>query len=68
MIGLVDSCCEFFPIMDIVLSLGDALGIPAGKTPLNAPIHQDNTGAFVLKQTLSPQHTPFSKYYAISTV
>ena len=31
-------------------------------------IHEDNAGALVLAQTIPPQFTPRSKYYAIKTV
>jgi hypothetical protein len=31
-------------------------------------VHEDNSGALVLADTLSPQFTPCGKYYAIKTI
>ena len=31
-------------------------------------VHEDNAGALVLAETIPPQFTPRSKYYAIKTV
>ena len=66
--ALAHSCRELFPVMDMVKSLGPALGIPAGETTMKVSIHEDNAGALVLAQTLPPQFTPRSKWYAIKTV
>ena len=54
--------------MDMVGSLGPALGILAGETTMKVSIHEDNAGALIFAQTLLPQHTPRSKHYAINTV
>ena len=35
---------------------------------MHVSIHEDNAGALVLAETILPQHTPRSKYYAIKTV
>ena len=35
---------------------------------MHVSIHEDNAGALVLAETLPPQFTPRSKYYAIKTV
>ena len=67
-IALAHSCQELFPIMDMVSSLGPALGIPTGKTSMKVTIHEDNAGALVLGQTLPPQYTPCSKWYTIKTI
>ena len=67
-VALAQSCRELFPIMDMVSSMGDAVGIPSGGTTMNVSIHEDNAGALILAETLPPQHTPRSKHYAIKTV
>ena len=67
-VALAHSCRELFPVMDIVSSLGPAVGIPAGETTMKVTIHEDNAGALVLAETLPPQFTPRSKHYAIKTV
>jgi len=35
---------------------------------MSVSIHEDNSGALILGQTLPPQYTPRSKHYAIKTV
>ena len=67
-VALAHSCRELFPVMDIVSSLGPAVGIPAGETKMKVTIREDNAGALVLAETLPPQFTPRSKHYAIKTV
>ena len=67
-VALCHSCKELFPVMDIVGSLGPALGIPAEETTMKVSIHEDNAGALILAQTLPPQHTLCSKHYAIKTI
>ena len=67
-VALVHSCRELFPVMDMVGSLGPALGIPAGDTTMKVSFHEDNAGALILAQTLPPQHTPQSKHYTIKTI
>ena len=56
------------PIIDIVQSLADAVGIPAGDVNMRVSVHEDNSGALVLAETLPPQFTPRSKYYATKTI
>jgi hypothetical protein len=48
--------------------MAEATNLPIGKTTMNVSIHEDNSGALVLAQTLPPQFTPRSKYYAIKTI
>ena len=67
-IALAHSCRELFPIMDTVECLGEAIGLPVGKTKLNVSIHEDNSGALILAETLPPQFTPRSKHYATKTI
>lgn len=67
-IALAHCCRELFPIIDITMSLGDAVGLPIGDTTLNVSVHEDNAGALVLAKALPPAFTPRSKYYAIKTI
>ena len=63
-------CCRgIFPIMDHVAELGAIVGLEMKEfTTTKVSIHEDNAGALVLMQTIPPQFTPCSKYYAIKTV
>ena len=55
--------------MDQVAELGAVVGLKTDKlTTMKVSIHEDNAGALVLAQTIPPQFTPRSKYYAIKTV
>ena len=54
--------------MDMVSSIGPAVGLEVGDTSMNVSIHEDNAGALILAETLPPQYTPRSKHYAIKTV
>ena len=68
-VALAHSCRELFPVMDLVLELGDAVGVPCRDyTWMHVSIHEDNVGALVLAETLPPQFTPRSKHYAIKTI
>jgi hypothetical protein len=59
---------ELIPIIDLVQSLADAVGLPAGDVNMRVSVHEDNSGALVLAETLPPQFTPRSKYYATKTI
>jgi hypothetical protein len=48
--------------------MAKATNLPIGKTTMNVSIHEDNLGSLVFAQTLPPQFTPQSKYYAIKTI
>ena len=68
-IALAHSCRELFPIMDLVVELDKAVGLPTDDlTTLHVSIHEDNAGALILAETIPPEFTPRSKYYAIKTV
>ena len=55
--------------MDLVVELGKAVGLPTDDlTTLHVSIHEDNAGALILAETIPPEFTPRSKYYAIKTV
>ena len=67
--ALAHSCRELFPIIDLVQEVGEVVGLPTKDlTTINVSIHEDNAGALVLAETIPPQFTPRSKYYAIKTV
>jgi hypothetical protein len=52
-----------------VHELGVVVGLPTTDlTSMHVSIHEDNAGALVLAETIPPQYTPRSKYYAIKTV
>jgi hypothetical protein len=67
-IALAACMRELIPIMDMVQSLAVAVGIPAGDVNMKVSVHEDNSGALVLAETLPPQFTPRSKYYATKTI
>ena len=68
-IALAHCCRELFPIMNQVAELGAIVGLKTKDlTTMKVSIHEDNAGALVLAQTITPQFTPRSKYYAIKTV
>ena len=54
--------------MDMFQSPAVAVGIPAGDVNMRVSVHEDNSGALVLAETLPPQLTPHSKYYATKTI
>jgi hypothetical protein len=55
-------------IMDMVQLLAVAVGIPAGDVNIRVSVHEDNSGALVLAETLPPQFMPHSKYYTNKTI
>ena len=67
-VALSHSCKELFPVMDMVDSLGSALGIPAGDTTMKVSIHEYNAGALILAQKLPPKYTPRAKHYHNKTI
>ena len=67
-IALNHCCRELFPIVDMVSSLSSAVGLGSPSTTMKVSIHEDNSGALILAETLPPQFTPRSKHYAIKTI
>ena len=68
-IALAHCCRELFHVMDQVSELGAIVGLKTKDlTTMKVSIHKDNAGALVLAETIPPQFTPCSKYYAIKTV
>ena len=67
--ALSHCCRELFPVMDLVKEIGSVVDLPTKDlTSMHVSVHEDNAGALVLAETLPPQFTPRSKYYAIKTV
>ena len=66
--SLAHSCRELFPIIDITISLGKAVGLPIGDTTMNVSVREDNAGALILAKIFPPQFTPRSKYYVSKTI
>ena len=67
-IALAACMRELIPIVDMVQFLAVAVGIPPGGVNMKISVHEDNSGALVLAETLPPQFTPRSKYYATKTI
>ena len=67
-IAFAHSWRELLPIIDIVTSLGDAVGLPKDLTTMHVSIHVNNAVALILTETLVPMYTPQSKHYAIKTI
>ena len=69
-IALAACMRELIPIIDMVQSLAVAVGKQSGGVNMKVSVHEhvDNLGALVLAETLPPQFTPQSKYYAIKTI
>ena len=67
-IALAACMRELIPILDLVKELARAVGIPVGDVNMKVSVHKNNLGALVLAETLPPQFTPRSKYYATKTI
>ena len=61
-------CRELLLIINITISLGQAVGLPIGDTTMNISIHEDNAGALILAEVFPPKFTPRIKYYASKTI
>ncbi len=54
--------------MDIVAEIGEVAGMETKElVSMYISIHKDNAGALILAETIPPQFTLKSKYYAIKT-
>ena len=53
-IALAPSCRESLPIIDMVALLGDAIGTPKDLTIKHSSTFEDNDGALILSEALSP--------------
>ena len=57
----LDHCFrELFPIIDITVSFSEAIYLPIIDTTIQFYIREENAGALVLDETLSPKFTPCS--------
>jgi len=63
-----DGMRELVPIINMVQSLAVAEGRQTGVVNIKVSVNEDNLGALVLAETLPPQFTPRSKYYATKTI
>jgi hypothetical protein len=59
---------ELISIINMVKELTQSVVLQAGDMNMNVSIHEDNSGALVLAETLPPQFMPRSKYYATKTI
>ena len=59
---------DLIPIMDMVQLLAVSIGLPAGDVNMKVSVHEDNSSALVLADTLPPHFTPRSRYYATNTI
>ena len=67
--ALAHCCRELFPVMDVVQEMGESIGLATKDlTSMHISVHEDNAGALILAETIPPEFTPRSKYYAIKTV
>ena len=54
---------------DIVKEVSKVVGLATDNlSSMHVSVHEDNAGALVLAETIPPEFTPRSKYYAIKTV
>lgn len=67
-VALAGCARELIPIIQMVNTMGPALGLPVKPTAIHVSIHEDNAGALILADTLPPQFTPRSKHYHIKTI
>ena len=67
-IALVHSYRALLPIINKFASLDNAVGLPKYPTTMHPCIHEDNAGALILAETLSPHYKTQSKYCAIMTI
>jgi hypothetical protein len=67
-IALSVCCRNLFPFINMVESVTSSVKPPIRETTMKLSVHEDNSGALVLANTLPPQFTPRSKYYAIKTI
>ena len=66
---LAHCCRELFPAIDMVGEIGSVVGLPTkDMSSMHVSVHEDNSGALILAETIPPQFTPRSKYYCTKTV
>lgn len=67
--ALAQCCKALFPIIKLARELSAAVGLPEGGPPtMKITLHEDNSGALILANTIPPEFTPRSKFYALKTI
>ena len=67
-IALAACMRELVSIIDMVDDLARAVGLQSGGVNMNVSVHEDLSGELVLAETLPPQFTLRSEYYATKTI
>lgn len=63
------SCCkELFPIMQLAQNLSEYFALPQLTTTMNVTVHEDNSAALILAETIPPEFTPRSKFFHLETI
>ncbi|KAK1733534.1 hypothetical protein QTG54_015822 [Skeletonema marinoi] len=58
--ALAHCCRELFPIVDLAKHLAEYFGLDPTTTTMNVSVHEDNSSALILAQTIPPEHKPRS--------
>ena len=67
-LALATCCRELMSIIDLVKSVGKAVGLGSSTGPkMHVVIHEDNAGTLILAKTVPRQFTPRSKAYDVKT-
>ena len=56
-VAMAHSCKELFPVIDLTISLAQALGLAVGETTINVSVHEANSGALILAKIATTIHT-----------
>ncbi len=59
---------ELVGIMDLAKFFATYYELEPVETKINVTVHEDNSGALILANTLPPEYTPRSKFYHIETI
>jgi len=66
---MVTMCKVLFPLIEVMKTLGQAVGLPdRGPPTMRITLHEDNTRALILAKTIPPQFTPRGEFYALKTI
>ena len=66
--ALAHCCRELFPIMDISQFFTEYFKLGPSVTTMNVSVHEDNSSALILAESIPPEHTPRSKFFHLETV
>ena len=61
----MEICRELPPLMDMVETISEVVGIPFKDTFMNLSMKKDNKRRLVLEDTIKLQFTPHRKYHQI---